>query len=112
MSAFVFDDVAVTVATGCKGAYVRYRETGFISGRKVKVTQELYELKRISCPGCPVCGSIWDVITESGANSVEISPHLQNGDVAELHVVVDSIDPETGQADDWHVQATCCDIKY
>lgn len=96
----------MSAAPECKGAFVRYRESAFISGRSVKRTSELRELKRMSCDGCAQCDSIWETIFESGADSVEIDAALQNGDVARLSITVDSTDWETGHADDWHVVAT------
>ena len=91
----------------CKGAFARYRETAYrlTAARGVRHSWELYELRRRSCPGCPQCDSIWDILDEF-PEEIELDPALQNGDVVALSVVVDSTDWETGHADDWHVLAS------
>jgi hypothetical protein len=86
---------------------VRYRESSFAlkAVRGVKTTWELYELESRSCPGCAQCLSIFDDLREF-PDRVELDPALQNGDMAVLSIKVDSVDWETGHADDWHVVAT------
>lgn len=89
----------------CKGLFCRYINRMFRTRAGVRHVQELRVLRRMSCEGCPACGSIEDHLHEF-PDSVEFSPALQDGDVAELSIVVDSTDWETGYADDWHVLAS------
>lgn len=90
----------------CRGVFARYREAAFrlkaVQG--VKLQREVYELKSKSCPGCSKCGGIWDALMEF-PDGIEFAPDVMNGDVVQLSVTVDSIDWESGHADDWHVIA-------
>lgn len=91
----------------CKGRYFRYIESGFAgkSGRLV-ITQELRPLKRISCPGCPVCDSLADDLRDgAGVNGfLQFDGRLTSGDTVYLAPVPVAFDHETGQLEEWYYE--------
>lgn len=89
----------------CAGLFCRYVDRKFPTVAGVRHVQELRILRRKSCKGCPQCGSILESLREF-PDGVEFSPSLIDGDTAELSIVVDSTDWETGSADEWHVLAS------
>ena len=88
--------------SNCKGLVFRGYNSTFISGNYVGKHQGIKLLKKKSCPGCEKCDYLLDEINESVACGVLEMDEIEHGELYSVSVKIDSIDYETGYADNWH----------
>lgn len=97
--------VDVTPSFECPGNVYRYRERNYQTKNGYRNGFELILLKKQSCLGCEQCDYDPDDELADHEYRIEIDGVVEDGDMVQLGIVVDSTDWETGYADDWHVVA-------
>ena len=99
-------DIKATPEPTCNGIVYRYHESAFIGKNgRICVSKELRPLKRLSCPGCEICGPQVDCLQESvvdlGAAAIEFEPGLETGNEVKVVMVPQSYDWESGHLEEW-----------
>lgn len=93
-------------APACRGQIYRFIETAYVGKRgNIVCRRELQLMKRLSCPGCEVCGGTADIETglrDEGAAFLQFSPELLSGDLVKLQIENDDFDRESGTPELWH----------
>lgn len=90
----------------CAGQIYRFIETAYLGkGGRLVCRKELRPMKRLSCPGCLVCGGRDDHqngMAEKDVYFLQFSNDLESGDLVELLQEIDDVDRETGSPEVWH----------
>lgn len=88
----------------CKGLVFRGYSNTFKSNNHIGQHQGIKLLKRKSCPGCEVCGSLLDEVSESIACNSLIMPTIHHGALYSIHITNVHKDWESGLVDDYEIE--------
>lgn len=89
----------------CNGSIFRAEVQHFQTKRGFGFKTKLQRLKKYSCSGCLVCGYEDENFSEVGNDfPIEGIEALQHKKLYSITTVTDSIDYESGVADDWHLK--------
>lgn len=91
-------------ASTCKGLFFRGSTSLYWQDGKLAQKMELHLLRRMSCPGCEVCGPMLDDIAMfAGDGNLDLS-EVKQAKLYSPRVTNVSIDRDTGFVDDWDIE--------
>ena len=89
----------------CKGKIYRANVSHCRTERGVLFSVRLNELKRLSCPGCKVCGlldeALGDIDNDWHLIGIE---HAEHGKLYKIEIRDRGVDWETGICEDWDLE--------